>query len=109
MEEENKLKSKYKKGEIQKIIKKYLTPTKKEDKNNTQVLTDNTDKDIEINEKEEKKENDTVEKSPNIDVKLKLEWVRKDLSKEMEQAENYFKEFKKKVEENTKKMILYAY
>ena len=39
----------------------------------------------------------------NSDVKLKLEWVRNDLSKEIEQAEKYIQEMKKKMEENTKR------
>jgi len=105
-DEENKLKKKYKKGEIQKLIKKYLTPNKNEDMNNIinkQYLTDNTNKNKEIESNEKKPETIEEPQTQNFDVKLKMEWIRNDLSKEIEQAENYIKEFKKKIEENTKK------
>ena len=100
--EENKNKKKFNKEEIQEILKKYFTPNKKEEIKkliNKNFMTEN--KKIKVNTNEKIKNN--IDNSKNKDIKLKMEWARNDLSKEIEQAEIYIKELKNKMKENTKK------
>ena len=91
---ENNLKKKFKNGEIEKIIKKYLTPNKKEEIKN--IINKNF---LSENKNEEKNLNELS----NSESKLKMEWTRKDFSNEIEQAEKYIQELNKKMEENPKK------
>ena len=95
---------KLKKEEIQKLInKKNLTPNKSDTIKiifNKNFLTEKNER--KHSNYRDKADNDDMENG-NSDVKLKLEWVRNDLSKEIEQAEKYIQEMKKKMEENTKR------
>ena len=84
--EENKNKKKLKKEEIKELIQNYFTPKKNELK---KIINKNFLSENKIEEKN----------IPNI--KLNLEWARNDFSKEIEQAENYIKELKKKMEQNS--------
>jgi len=94
---------KLKKEEIKKLINKNLTPSKSETIKaifNKNFLTEKNER------KHSNYRENTVKdymENGNSDVKLKLEWVRNDLSKEIEQAEKYIQELKKKMEENTKR------
>ena len=91
--EENIDKKKLNKEEIQHLIKKYFTPNKKE-----------TIKKI-LNQKfltEQKEFFKAKTNSGGSEVKLNMEWERKDLSKEIEQAEKFIKEFKIKIRKNSK-------
>ena len=92
--ERSKDKKKLNKEEIQELIKKYFTPNKK------QV----TKKKLNPNFLSENKQNDYLNReknSKNSERKLNMEWIRNDLSKEIEQAEKYIKELKIKMEINT--------
>ena len=94
IEKENNFKKKFKNGEIEKIIKKYLTPNKKEEMTktaNNNCFTENKNEKMDINEQ------------GNSERKLKMEWTKKDFSKEIEQAEKYIQELKMKMGENPKK------
>ena len=93
---------KFKKEEIQEILKKYFTPNKKEEIKkliNKNFLTEN--KKIKVNTNEKLKNN--INNFICTDTKSKMEWARNDLSKEIEQAEKYIKELNNKMKENTKK------
>ena len=98
-EEETKKIKKLKKEELTKIIKRYLSANKKEEIKKKIDKNFNTDKSQQPQSNNATNENMT--NSP--DVKTKMEWARNDLSKEIEQAEKYIKDLKKKMEENTKK------
>ena len=94
---------KLKKEEIQKLINKNLTPSKCETIKaifNKNFLTEKNER--KHSNYRNNTDNDEMENG-NSDVKLKLEWVRNDLSKEIDQAEKYIQELKKKMEENTKR------
>lgn len=94
---------KIKKEEIQNLINNNLTPSKSESIKvifNKNFLTEKNER--KCSNFRDNIDNDDMENG-NSDVKLKLEWVRNDLSKEIEQAEKYIQELKKKMEENTKR------
>ena len=108
---ENKIphKKKLKKDEIQNLIKTYLIQNKNEDlkklihinllkENNENMDINNNDKNDNIDNNIEDNNNDN-----NKNNEVKFEWVRNDFSKEIEQAENYIKELRKKIQENTKR------
>ena len=99
--EENKNTKKLSKDELSKIIKKFLTKSKKEELKKKIDKNFKTERSQEVNPNKIINENEECNNS--LDIKEKMEWARNDLSKEIEQAEKYIKDLRKKMEENTKK------